>query len=1159
MTDTDMTFRVKVAMSEAQRDLAAFGQNMRQMGAEARTAMQVAAEGFAGVHAPLASAKESAQAFAAALDMQDRVDNLRAGLDPAYAATMTLTAAEREFTDAKILADNAVEAGALSQAEAAKALDLLAAKHQAAAAAATGMGAATQTAMQLAANSFAGVQAPISSAEQSAKAFAASLDLRDSIDRMRTGLDPAYAATQNVARAQLEFADAKIMADNAVEAGLISQAEAVRMLDLLAAKQRAAADAAVQMGARTSTAMTAMGATNGAVTGNVVAQLNDVWVMAAAGQNPLMTAIQQGTQLSQVFSFMGGGGGAIRTLGAAFASLLSPTTLLTLGLVAGASALIQWGVKAIGAGDGAKTLDDRVKDLSAATRDYISSAKAAATPVEDLKEKYGELADEVQRALEAQRDLAREKAESSLSDVIAASGFDMHGIGRRDAMRAQLDEMRQAMLDTQAALTPTSARFFDFSADYVAMDQLRGQIDAFQADLESAASKYQITISQAEQLAMATEALRQAKSDTDRVESASELLAIMRAVFGSIEAADVKTGGMASALAEAVESGADIATAMKLAGEEADKTAAKVAASYEAELAKQQGLASIRRVIAQYGEDSAQAANAQATAARKAYQAEQEAAGQAGVHLDNLLKAWDAAQGVASVDIAGNVTLAADAAGRMAGNLVASVAALNQLNRQAVMKPLQRQQEAQIDLNTVGRPEERAVQHDVLDYRWSLPDGGYGAIASGVDTSALRLMAAGEEAVRSASAAAAQLEQDATAADAAWTKLTSAGGGSGAAGGGAADKDSLAGLQKEAAETLTGLETNIAAIQEKVAAGLMTTAGAAQAVATAKEQAAGSLAELIAKLEKLGAAGQAAAADIRVQMRGVGADVKAVGADLTKDLSDAFKGPFAAFLAGAQPAKDAMSDFANHVKAKLAEIAAEELQLKVITPVLDKLTSAAGSIFKFADGGAPDGADLAAHRNKVLDSPTLFAMAGGRTGLAGEAGREAIMPIADGGVLAVADGRETRLPLVRGAGGRLGVNLGAFSELIEAYARGGVPDGEAVVGGAGAVRAPWRPTSLDRIVALAAPDLATRLLRAAPMGGGVGAAPRQSAPSTVVNIQPPAGHAAQVAERAVSGGGMSMDVIFEKIDDHIARGLRAGSGSTYSALTDVMGLSRAVR
>jgi hypothetical protein len=103
----------------------------------------------------------------------------------------------------------------------------------------------------------------------------------------------------------------------------------------------------------------------GSHTANLGAQFNDIGVMLAAGQNPLQLALQQGTQINQVFAQMGSGREVLGGLGAAFKSMINPMSLATLGLIAGGAALVQWGMSALGASEESKALDDRMTELKA--------------------------------------------------------------------------------------------------------------------------------------------------------------------------------------------------------------------------------------------------------------------------------------------------------------------------------------------------------------------------------------------------------------------------------------------------------------------------------------------------------------------------------------------------------------------------------------------------------------------------------------------------------------------------------------------------------------------------------------------------------------------------------------------------------------------------
>jgi hypothetical protein len=133
----------------------------------------------------------------------------------------------------------------------------------------------------------------------------------------------------------------------------------------LKATGRAAQVAGVQM--RGATAHTA----------NLGAQFNDIGVMLAAGQSPLMLAMQQGTQINQVMAQMGGGKTALRGLGAAFLGIINPMSLATIGIIAGGAALVQWGMKAFGASEEAKKMAEQVEALAGAVEDAEERLRAA--------------------------------------------------------------------------------------------------------------------------------------------------------------------------------------------------------------------------------------------------------------------------------------------------------------------------------------------------------------------------------------------------------------------------------------------------------------------------------------------------------------------------------------------------------------------------------------------------------------------------------------------------------------------------------------------------------------------------------------------------------------------------------------------------------------
>ena len=131
-------------------------------------------------------------------------------------------------------------------------------------------------------------------------------------------------------------------------------------------------------------------------------------------------------------------------------------------------------------------------------------------------------------------------------------------------------------------------------------------------------------------------------------------------------------------------------------------------------------------------------------------------------------------------------------------------------------------------------------------------------------------------------------------------------------------------------------------------------------------------------------------------------------------LSDSFIGAFRDIASGTETASDAFK------KMSIA-IVEHILEILIWKPLIESLTNALsptavggsvvggllGNLFPAANGAAINNGNVVPFAyGGVVNSPTLFGMSGGRTGLMGEAGPEAI------------------LPLKRGAGGKLGVEGG---------------------------------------------------------------------------------------------------------------------------------------
>jgi lambda family phage tail tape measure protein len=205
-------------------------------------------------------------------------------------------------------------------------------------------------------------------------------------------------------------------------------------------------------------------------TGNIAAQFQDIGVTSAMGLSPLMVGLQQGTQLAAVFAQTGGS--ALATIKAAFASVLSPVSLLTIALVAGAAALIQWGIEALTSADSTDKLGDAIKDTQITTY-ALGDAQTALGGVFDLTTGKIKTQSEALRGLaraqlevirataikdraDAARTIAEQRGRNTPTSAQAAYGSSMTGLGLSGRTTAN---EQQRLLDqfTSGKLTSTQA------------------------------------------------------------------------------------------------------------------------------------------------------------------------------------------------------------------------------------------------------------------------------------------------------------------------------------------------------------------------------------------------------------------------------------------------------------------------------------------------------------------------------------------------------------------------------------------------------------------------------------------------------------------------------------------------------------------------------
>ncbi|TCO73062.1 phage tail length tape measure family protein [Rhodovulum euryhalinum] len=191
---------------------------------------------------------------------------------------------------------------------------------------------------------------------------------------------------------------------------------------------------------------------------NLGAQFNDIGMMMAAGQSPLMLAIQQGTQISQVLGPMGAQG-AVAALGGAFRSMISPVSLATIAIVAGVAAVGQWAIAAARGGEEARDFADSLDDLVASMDELnaITSVYSASGLVE-LKQKYGEVTDQVLALVEAQRQQALAEADSAARGAIEALADEFRIVALAAGETGRTAEQSFTIMANRLGISKDSAR-----------------------------------------------------------------------------------------------------------------------------------------------------------------------------------------------------------------------------------------------------------------------------------------------------------------------------------------------------------------------------------------------------------------------------------------------------------------------------------------------------------------------------------------------------------------------------------------------------------------------------------------------------------------------------------------------------------------------------
>jgi hypothetical protein len=263
-----------------------------------------------------------------------------------------------------------------------------------------------------------------------------------SLAKLRASLDP-IAKAQLAAEQQMTRSMAVI--DRAVRMGVTTQEEAAGLISRIRQKQIAEIDA-VRLATQRANATPLKAANQNFNSANIAAQFQDIAVTSAMGMSPLQIALQQGTQLSAVFG-QAGAAGSVAALRGAFVSLVSPVSLVTIGLTAAAAAAIGYFAEWAGSSaDSEKALKEQAQ-LIDKVADKWGEALPALKAYNDEQQKLKDLADvskSGEAAAQRQFDPLRESIEKIRPEVVGLIA-DMARLTSDDPAKAsQLAKCRVA-------------------------------------------------------------------------------------------------------------------------------------------------------------------------------------------------------------------------------------------------------------------------------------------------------------------------------------------------------------------------------------------------------------------------------------------------------------------------------------------------------------------------------------------------------------------------------------------------------------------------------------------------------------------------------------------------------------------------------------------
>ena len=472
-------------------------------------------------------------------------------------------------------------------------------------------------------------------------------------------------------------------------------------------------------------------------------RFNDVAVMMAAGQSPMQLAIQQGTQITQVFGNRGAAAALAATRQAAI-NMISPLNLITIGSIAASAAAVQW---LTSASKEAETFEDRLQAMSDAVEVFGKRQEEAFQSTADMIKGFGSASPELRAVLQDLAAMARLDAQEEIDGI---------------------SESIRGLVIAGNSATEMS-RMFD-AGDFLGFGSANRAGRAVSAQFARNLDILRDTVEPAERLKAALnlkETLLETAGGLEAVRNNADQREFYEGLARLIKDLDVFAAKSRKPWEDLKQASVDLWDGLLRNTPKVRAELAEFEATARSTIRQLQLEAEINEAIRSGGEDSIRVAQLRLQAEREVFR-ERVAELKITEQLkQEMLQAWEAANRISGEDLEGTILAGANAASILAANLKASRVALKELSAESVTSSETRAAVARIRLDTVGNPVQRAGDLAVQEFRSQLPQGGYGLVTSG-DSDGL---AAAEAQVRQAAEAAAELEQKANQADRAWSKL----------------------------------------------------------------------------------------------------------------------------------------------------------------------------------------------------------------------------------------------------------------------------------------------------------------------------------------------------------------------------------------------------